>query len=307
MDKNGRTIIEGQSELNSRIGLYRPKFNATQNRIAEFLLADEQAALDMSIYEMAEKIGTSVATVTRFCQLIGYSGLADMKFHMQQQAVKLEGDIGITRSDSVNVIKQKMMQFSENAIHSCLMDLDNEALETAIDAVGKAKRIMLTASGSAGGVTESAVGLFMNMGFDAFKVGDHLLQLRTAANLGKEDVLIAVSYDGQAKSTGDAMMLAGRSGAKVILVTSVADSLLSRYADVCLLTPARAAGNAMNITATALCQLSILQLIMLGAVTRYYDRFREKSRQQLKLSDLDRYDAKQKEISVSTARSSGEQ
>ena len=305
MEKN-RTIIEGQSELSSRIGLYRPKFNGTQQKIADFLLADEQAALDMSIYDMAEKIGTSVATVTRFCQMIGYSGLADMKFHMQQQAVALEGDIGITRSDSVNVIKQKMMQFSENALHSCLMGLDNDALEQAIEVVGKAHRIMLTASGSAGGVTQSAVGLFMNMGFDAFRVEDQLLQLRTAANLGKEDALIAVSYDGRAKSTGDAMMLAQKAGAKVILITSVRESLLGSYADIHLLTPARAAGNAMNITATALCQLSILQLLMVGAVTRYYERFREKSRHQLKLSDMDRYDMKQKEITISTARS-GEQ
>ena len=305
MEKN-RTIIEGQSELSSRIGLYRPKFNATQQKIAEFLLADEQAVLDMSIYDMAEKIGTSVATVTRFCQMIGYSGLADMKFHMQQQAVALEGDIGITRSDSVNVIKQKMMQFSENALHSCLMGLDNDALEAAVEAVGNAHRIMLTASGSAGGVTQSAVGLFMNMGFNAFRVEDHLLQLRTAANLAKEDVLIAVSYDGRAKSTGDGMMLAQKAGAKVILITSVRESLLGSYADIILLTPARAAGNAMNITATALCQLSILQLLMVGAVTRYYERFREKSQHQLKLSDLDRYDMKQKEITLSTARS-GEQ
>lgn len=306
MDKN-KTIIEGQSELSSRIGLYRPNFNATQNRIAEFLLADEQAVLDMSIYEMAEKIGTSVATVTRFCQLIGYSGLADMKFHMQQQAVTLEKDIGITRSDSVNVIKQKMMQFSENALHSCIMDLDNDALEKAVDAAGKARRIMLTASGSAGGVVKAAAGLFMNMGFEAFSMEDQLLQLRTAANLGKEDLLIAVSYDGRAKSTGDAMMLAKRAGAKVILVTSLKDSLLSRYADIILMTPARAAGNAMNITATALCQLNILQLIMVGAVTRYYDRFRARSQNQLKLSDLNRYDLKQKEIAVGPVRSGGEQ
>ena len=302
MEKN-RTIIEGQSELSSRIGLYRPKFNGTQQKIADFLLADEQAALDMSIYDMAEKIGTSVATVTRFCQMIGYSGLADMKFHMQQQAVALEGDIGITRSDSVNVIKQKMMQFSENALHSCLMGLDNDALEQAIEVVGKAHRIMLSASGSAGGVTQSAAGLLMNMGFNAFCVNDNLLQLRTAANLGEEDVLIAVSYDGRAKSTGDAMMLAQKAGAKVILITSVRESILGSYADIILLTPARAAGNAMNITATALCQLSILQLLMVGAVTRYYEHFREKSRQQLKLSDLDRYDMKQKEILISTARS----
>ena len=102
-------LIEEQSELVSRIAMYRPKFNASQKRIAEFLLSDEKTVFEMNIYEMAEKIGTSVATVTRFCQLIGYEGLADMKFHMQQQAVSLSRDIGITRRDSINVIKQKAL------------------------------------------------------------------------------------------------------------------------------------------------------------------------------------------------------
>ena len=47
-------IIEGESEFAARIAMYRPKMNASQNKIADFLLQDEKAAADMSIYEMAE-------------------------------------------------------------------------------------------------------------------------------------------------------------------------------------------------------------------------------------------------------------
>ncbi|MGP1348017.1 MAG: MurR/RpiR family transcriptional regulator [Stomatobaculum sp.] len=295
-------LIEGQSELVSRIAMYRPKFNASQKRIAEFLLSDEKTVLEMNIYEMAEKIGTSVATVTRFCQLIGYEGLADMKFHMQQQAVSLSRDIGITRRDSINVIKQKALQFSENSLHSCLMGLDNESLEQAVERVGRAERIMLCGNGSAGGVVQAAAGLLMSMGFAAFTVHDDLLQLRTAAILTEKDVMIAISYDGQAKSTGDAMMLAKKSGAAVILITSMKESLLSRYSDYVLYTLARTGGNAMNITATALCQLGVIQVLALGAVTKYYDRFAKRSRLQLAISDLDRYEEKQKEIRIGKIR-----
>ena len=300
-------IIEGESEFAARIAMYRPKMNASQNKIADFLLQDEKAAADMSIYEMAERIGTSVATVTRFCQFIGFSGLADMKFHMQQQAVSLSQDIGILQTDSINVIKQKTLQFSETSLHSCLMELDNDTLEQAVEKMGTAHQIMLCAMGNAGGIVESGAALLMSMGFEAFTVSDYLLQLRTAARLDEKDILIAISYDGQAKTTGDCMMLAKKHGASVILITSVKDSLLSRYADYVFYTPPRTAGNPMNITATALCQMSILHVLALGAVTRHYDRVKEVGRKQMQLSDLSRYDDRQKEIPIGRMRSVPEQ
>lgn len=295
-------VIDGESEFAARIAMYRPKMKASQNRIADFLLRDEKAALEMNIYEMAEKIGTSVATVTRFCQFIGYEGLADMKFHMQQQAVSLSQDMGILHTDSVNVIKQKALQFSESSLRSCLMGVDNEDLEQAVEKIGAARQIMLCAMGNAGGIVQSGAALLMSMGFDAFTVSDYLLQLRTAAGLDERDVLIAISYDGQAKTTGDTMMLAKEQGASVILITSVKDSLLAKYADYIFYTPARTAGNAMNITVTALCQMSILHVLALAAVTRHYDRVSRFSRRQLELSELGRYDDRQKEIAIARMR-----
>ena len=41
--KGNAAIIEGESEFSSRIALYRPKMNAIQNKIADFLLQDEKA------------------------------------------------------------------------------------------------------------------------------------------------------------------------------------------------------------------------------------------------------------------------
>ena len=88
----------------------------------------------------------------------------------------------------------------------------------------------------------------------------------------------------------------------MILITSMKESLLSRYSDYVLYTLARTGGNAMNITATALCQLGVIQVLALGAVTKYYDRFAKRSRLQLAISDLDRYEEKQKEIRIGKIR-----
>ena len=53
---------------------------------------------------------------------------------------------------------------------------------------------------------------------------------------------------------------------------------------------------------TALCQMSILHVLALGAVTRYYERVSRMGKQQMALSDLSRYDVTQKEIGVGYMR-----
>ncbi len=298
-----KTLIEGRSELYSRVEMNRSKFNALQNRLADYLVADEQRVLGMNIYEIAAENNTSVATVTRFCQMIGYTGLADMKFHIQQQEVAfVNREIGITRNDDINVLKNKVLKYSQNVVHDCIIHLNNEAVEKAADAIGNAETVLFMAIGSAGGLCRTAVGLFLSAGLNAIMMPDSLMTLRRAAALKQGDVLIAISYDGYAKATGDAMMLAKRAGATVVLISSAPDSLLAKYADCLLQTPARSPGNAMSITVTANCQLQILQLLLLAVMTKDNDRIEKTSQLRMKLTVMERYSPKVKEIRLGKVR-----
>lgn len=253
----------------------------------------------MTIYQLAEEIGTSVATITRFSQALGYHGLTDMKFNLQQSTWNLVSeDMGIRRDDNVNVIKQKALQFTQTAMHECTMKMDNSVLEQAIHAIGHAERVMLCGMGSASGIVHAGVGLFLTAGINACFVEDTLLQMRSAAMLQPEDVLITISYDGYAKDMGDAMMLARERGVHTILITSVQNTLLAKYAELELYTPARSMGNAMSITATGMCQMAVLQSLMVGVVAMYYDSLPQRSTAQLQLSEIKRYDYKQPELHI---------
>ena len=48
-------------------------------KLATLLLDEPLAPLELSITELAEQAGTSAATVTRFCRLIGYSGYVQFR------------------------------------------------------------------------------------------------------------------------------------------------------------------------------------------------------------------------------------
>ncbi len=297
------TVMAECSEFASRIQIYRDKLSASERRIAEYMLANESQCYEMSIYDMAKEIGTSVATITRFCQTLGYRGLGDLKFHLEQGAVALVSeDMGIRKGDSINLIKQKATQYTQHSIQECILNADNVEFERAIEAISRSEILLFSAIGSASGIAATAVGMFLSVGVTAAFVPDTLVQMRTAATLKKGDVLLAISYDGYAKDSGDMLMMAKQRGATTILLTSCRETLLTSYADIVLYTPARSTGNALSITATAMCQLAVIQTLIIGVATMNYDHLLKKSNEQLHLTELKRYAQNQSTLKIDRVR-----
>jgi len=62
-----------------RVRTLLPEFTGALRRVAEQVLADPAAAARATIVELAERSGTSPATVTRFCRALGFDGYADLR------------------------------------------------------------------------------------------------------------------------------------------------------------------------------------------------------------------------------------
>ena len=68
------TAIAKTFSVLNRIETYQSQMPATMSKIAAVLIDDPKAPLRFSITELAERAGTSAASVTRFCRMIGYGG-----------------------------------------------------------------------------------------------------------------------------------------------------------------------------------------------------------------------------------------
>ena len=295
--------FEECGEYVERIRLNKDKLSAAEQLIADYLMEHEEAFVGQSIHKLAETIGVSVATIVRFSQSLGYTGFADLKFHIQQGRIMLsEHDIGIDDTDSINIFKQKAIHFTQKSIEECILNTDNADFSAAISALSQARHIMFTAIGSASGIAQAGAGMFLSIGKMAMTVGDTLLQLRTAACLQEGDAIVGISYNGQAKATADCLYYAKERGATTILITSAPKSLLGKYADIILRTTARNARNALNISATAMCQLAILQTLQIGVYQQYKPQAIARSQDQLHLKRMEDYDKKQAEIQVGRVR-----
>ena len=62
-----------------RVRSLLPEFTGALRRVAEQVLTDPAAASRATIVELAERSGTSPATVTRFCRALGFDGYADLR------------------------------------------------------------------------------------------------------------------------------------------------------------------------------------------------------------------------------------
>src|SRR2546423_1634089 len=114
-----------------RAGL--PEFTGALRRVAEQVLGDPAAAARATIVELAERSGTSPATVTRFCRALGFEGYAELRLGIAGEtgrAARQAGwavDIGreIQPEDSLERVLHQIMAADSPALGdtSALLDL----------------------------------------------------------------------------------------------------------------------------------------------------------------------------------------
>src|SRR5256885_7571452 len=94
-----------------------PEFTGALQRVAEQVLTDPAGAARATIVELAERSGTSPATVTRFCRALGFEGYADLRLGIASEtgrAARQAGwsvDIGpeIQPDDSLERVLHQIM------------------------------------------------------------------------------------------------------------------------------------------------------------------------------------------------------
>src|SRR3954466_12607447 len=67
------------SAVHNRIRSRWDDLPAASQRVASVVLEDPRVVLDLGVNELAERAGTSAATVTRFCRQIGYTGFIALR------------------------------------------------------------------------------------------------------------------------------------------------------------------------------------------------------------------------------------
>ncbi len=257
-----------------------PEFTGALRRVAEQVLTDPAGAARATIVELAERSGTSPATVTRFCRALGFEGYADLRLAIAGEtgrAARSAGwaiDIGreIEPSDSLERVLGQIMAADTQAMRDTAAMTDLAQVERAAEAIAVANRVdIYGASGSALVGAEMQFSLH-RIGVAAWSWPDVHNGLASAALLREGDVALGISHSGQTRETIEMIAEAGSRGATTVALTSFPRSPLADVADIVLLTATQATTFRPDALSARHPQLVLLDLLYIAVAQRTHDR-----------------------------------
>lgn len=248
-------------------------YTGALQRVAAQVISDPPGAARATIVELAERSGTSPASVTRFCRALGFDGYAELRFALASETGRGAAVLGrasgwtedahseLTRrpayiaeppgesspwvgreiepGDPLDRVLGQLMAADTQAMRDTAAMLDLAEVERAADAIVNANRIdIYGASGSA--LVGAEMQLSLNrLGLAAWSWLDVHNGLASAALLRSGDVAIGISHSGRTRETVEMLAEAGSRGAVTIALTGYPSSPLAELADLVLRTAAQ--------------------------------------------------------------------
>jgi len=208
----------------------------SRRNVLALILQDPQRVLDESFEQLAQRAGSSVPTIMRTCRDLGYAGLREFKLALAQEMAVSGSPLHrrVQLHDSTQEVISKVIKGAATAVNGVQAQLSVAAVEQAADAIVLASRVDCYSVG----VTSS----FMASDMQArlFRLGlvsnaylDIHLQLVSAATMGPQGVVFAISHVGGMPSLIEAVDVARSQGAMVIALTQQG-TVLAEHADIVL-------------------------------------------------------------------------
>jgi DNA-binding MurR/RpiR family transcriptional regulator len=240
-----------------------------QRIIADYFLGTDFESLNASIEEVAKKSGTSVASVSRFCKMLGYESFQHFKMSLSRD-IKYEPKQVIpdfNTEDDPELVIRKVFSEAVFNLQATEGAVDFAGMRTAAEHIIKSRVIYfygLGGSGKAGAIGEE---WFSHIGYTARSLSDAYEMLVTAEHAGSRYTVIALSHSGLTAPVVNAANIARSHGACIVGVTNYRNSPLAEVADVLLLTACPERGVHVVRSNSIVAQSTILRaLYMLAAV-----------------------------------------
>jgi DNA-binding MurR/RpiR family transcriptional regulator len=241
-------VVDTSDSVLARVRIQLPEFTGALQRVAEQILTDPAGAARATIVELAERSGTSPATVTRFCRALGFEGYADLRLGIAGEtgrAARSAGwqvDIGreIQPTDPLDRVLGQIIAADTLAMRDTAARMDFAAVSRAADAVAGAGRVDIYGASGSALVGEELQFSLHRIGIPTWAWTDIHNGLASASLLGRGDVALGVSHSGQTRETVEMIAEAGSHGATTIALTSFPRSPLADVADIVLLTATQA-------------------------------------------------------------------
>jgi DNA-binding MurR/RpiR family transcriptional regulator len=233
------------SEAADRIELHREALSPAERRVAEVVLRDPECVAFGTVARVAERAGTSGASVVRLSTRLGYTGYSDLQASVQGAiGQQLRPAVERIRDERGSDVVSRTLRAELDNVDRTLASVGAEAFEHAVALIADRRRSLRVVAGDAeagvGAMLATALALVRE---DVVQVGgSDVAVARQLAGAGPETVLVAIDLRRYERWVVDHVTRAVANGATLVAVTDSPLSPLAAKATVSFTVAAEGAG-----------------------------------------------------------------
>ncbi|MCM8736722.1 MurR/RpiR family transcriptional regulator [Azospirillum sp. A1-3] len=213
----------------ARIAAVRDQIRPSERKLADYAMAHPGDVINLSMAELADRVGVSEPTVARFCAALGCRGFREFKIKLAQdiaggmpflhQDLSAGGELNAEGGVPGAVLAGKLFDRTIATLMQVRNNLPADAVDRAADVLAAARRIEFYGSGNSGTVAEDIQRKFFRFGMPTVAYTDSHVYFASALTLAKGDAVVAVSSTGRTRDILDAVRNARKAGADVVALT----------------------------------------------------------------------------------------
>ncbi len=185
-------------------------------KIARYVLVHAEEVVTLTISELAGKMGTSVASVSRFCSRLGYDSYRAFQIDLSASLVNKSSSVSdmFRANDSPSTIIKRVFELNRQSLADTESLLKHQVLTSVARLMIRAKRVLLLGIGGSGFVAELGALRFESLGITALAITDPYRGLMALMSATKADVVFAISHTGRSALIIKLLTLAQEKGAR---------------------------------------------------------------------------------------------
>lgn len=230
--------MQDPQELIDKLNLRGTPLSKGHRRIAQYIAGHYEKAVFMTAGMLGRQCGVSESTVVRFASALGYEGYPELQEALRslvRQRLTAEQRFAIASGIEPREVLATVLKNDMQNIRKTVEALPQEDFDNAVRRLLGARRIYVMGLRSAAPLAQFMYHYLHQIFDDVILVqnttGDVFEEI---ARIGREDVLVGISYPRYSARTLECMRFALSNGAQVVGFTDGEMSPLREASDVCL-------------------------------------------------------------------------
>lgn len=244
---------------------------ASERRVVHYILSNPEATLRMSADQLAGEVQTAKSTVSRACQTLGFTGFQDLRLALSSD-LALEASkrrqLDLTEDSSASEVLASVVELSTATLESIRSSVPAQQLELAVQEVRSARRLLVVGAGTSSTTAQDMAYRFSLLGLNIIAPVDAIAQHSLAAQMGPDDVCVAISHTGETRQTIDTALTAQQGGARLVAITSFSTARLAEIADVTLVAGGIERGFRLESMSSRLAHLALIDTLFVYIALR---------------------------------------